>query len=160
MLSLRWSLLRLGGKTYGGCLPGALQMPPGCLLDRLIIYLQCIWIFWRPGCLPHAFQMLSMILLPVICPPQWSLLYDCSCNDSSFMLLRYRLLFHNSWSWSTENSVWGLVLGSCWSWWDAYPLMRQVAMITTMLTIMLTHSATHNRHSSSMLAELPIACYL
>ena len=31
MLSLRLSLLRLGGKTYGGCLPDASQMPPRCL---------------------------------------------------------------------------------------------------------------------------------
>jgi hypothetical protein len=31
MLNLRFSLLRLGGKTYGGCLPDASKMSLSCL---------------------------------------------------------------------------------------------------------------------------------
>ena len=69
---------------------------------------------WSPRCLPDASLLndfFSMILLPMI-PPQWSLLYDCSSNDSSSMILRHRFLFHDFSSWFTKNSVWGLVLGS------------------------------------------------
>ena len=32
-VNLLFSLLRLGGKTYGGCLPYVSQMPPRCLPD-------------------------------------------------------------------------------------------------------------------------------
>ena len=48
-------------------LPDASQMPPRC---------------FSPQC------FFSMILLPMI-PPQRSLLYDCSSNDSSSMILRH-----------------------------------------------------------------------
>ena len=40
-------LARLGGKTYGGCLPDAFQMSPRCLQD----------VQMPPRCLPDASQM-------------------------------------------------------------------------------------------------------
>ena len=59
-VNLLFSLLRLGGKTYGGCLPDASQMLPRCLPN--------------PSLLHDSF---SVIPLPMI-PPPWFLVTDFS----------------------------------------------------------------------------------
>ena len=116
MFSLRLSLLRLGGKTYGGCLPDASQMPPRCLSDASQMPLRC---------LSDASQM------PLRCFfSKWFLLYDSLFNDSSsrisslssllqrapppwFLLIDFSsMIFRMG---LQRNSVWGLALGSCMS---------------------------------------------
>ena len=51
-VNLLFSLLRLGGKTYGGCFPDASQMPPRCFQDA-----------------PLLNDSFSMIPLPIIALP-------------------------------------------------------------------------------------------
>ena len=80
MLSLR--LARLGGKTYGGCLPDVSQMPPRCFLDASQMSLRCFPESSR--CLLSVFQM------PFRC------LSDVS--QTSYTPI--------------QESVWGLALGS------------------------------------------------
>ena len=73
MFSLRLSLLRLGGKTYGGCFPDASQMPPRCLPDASQM---------APRCLPDVSQM------PPRCLPDASQIPPRCLPDVSQMLPR------------------------------------------------------------------------
>ena len=69
-VNLLFSLLRLGGKTYGGCFPDASQMPLRCVPDASQMLLKCklkcnlhfsLHLRWFPPyprrCLPDASQM-------------------------------------------------------------------------------------------------------
>ena len=98
MFSLRLSLLRLGGKTYGGCFPDASQMLPRCFPDASQMLPRCLSdaSHMPPRCLP-LHDSFSMISPPVI-PPPWLLVMDFSCMIFQVCLQR--------------NSVWGLALGS------------------------------------------------
>ena len=69
-VNLLFSLLRLGGKTYGGCLPDASQMLPRCFPDASQMLPRCLSdaSHMPPRCLP-LHDSFSMISPPVIPPP-------------------------------------------------------------------------------------------
>ena len=85
MFSLRLSLLRLGGKTYGGCLPDASQMPSDASQMP----------FRSLSDASSLNDFFSMIFFSMI-PPQGSLLYHRSSNESPSMIPLDRFLFHDS----------------------------------------------------------------
>ena len=84
----RHSSTWLGGKTYGGCLPDASQMPLSSLISAP-------WFQWF-----LLNDLFSMIVPPMI-PPPWFFVIDFS-----WMIFQVGL---------QRNSVWGLALGSCWA---------------------------------------------
>ena len=81
-------LARLGGKTYGGCLPDASQMPPRCLPDASQMPPRCLPDASQmlPRCFPDAFRMPPTCLLdasPSMTPSLWFLLQWFLLHDYS-----------------------------------------------------------------------------
>ena len=74
-------LARLGGKTYGGCLPDVSQMPPRCLPDSSQMPPRCLSDVSQmpPRCLPDVSQM------PPRCIPDASQMPPRSLPDASQM---------------------------------------------------------------------------
>ena len=89
MFSLRMSLLRLGGKTYGGCLPDASQMPPSSMNPSLCFLFQwfLVYDFVPP--------------LPPLC---------CRCLDEISLVKKY-LVKKSHEKWSAKYCKFGSQMG-------------------------------------------------